>query len=76
MIPEATYMVWLDCRALGMNRKELLHFFYHEAKVVMNDGETFGPGGEGFMRMNLATPRSNVLSALQRIKSAFDKLGE
>lgn len=76
MIPEATYMVWLDCRALGMSQKELRHFFYHEAKVVMNDGTSFGPGGEGFMRMNLATPRSNVLKALEGIKSAFDKLGE
>ncbi|MDD4636001.1 MAG: PatB family C-S lyase [Bacteroidales bacterium] len=76
MIPDATYMVWLDCRELGMSQKELRHFFYQEAKVVMNDGTAFGPGGEGFMRMNLATPRSNVLRALEGIKCAFDKLGE
>lgn len=76
MIPEATYMVWLDCRELGMSQKELRHFFYQEAKVVMNDGTAFGPGGEGFMRMNLATPRCNVVKALDGIKSAFDKLGE
>lgn len=72
--PEATYMIWLDCRKLGMNSKELQEFFTFRAGVGMNEGSTFGPGGEGFMRMNLATTRSMIRSALQKIKEATDTI--
>jgi cystathionine beta-lyase len=70
--PEATYMIWLDCRKLGMNSEELQEFFTFRAGVGMNEGSTFGPGGEGFMRMNLATTRNRIMSALQKIKEATE----
>ncbi len=58
--PEATYMIWLDCRKLGMSGKELGEFFVSKAKVGLNEGSSFGPGGEGFMRMNMATTHNKV----------------
>ena len=58
---EATYMIWLDCRSFGMTGKELQNFFVSKAGVGMNEGSTFGPGGEGYMRMNLACPRSTLI---------------
>lgn len=70
--PEATYMIWLDCRKLGMTGSELQDFFVNKAGVGLNEGSTFGPGGEGFMRMNLATTSSLVLKALDRIANAVN----
>jgi cystathionine beta-lyase len=63
-------MIWLDCRKLGIPGKELHDFFIHKAKVGMNEGSTFGPGGEGFMRMNLATTRQKVRIAMEQINKA------
>ncbi len=73
--PEGTYLVWLDCRGLGIeDPKELQKFFNEKAKVGMNAGYTFGPGGEGFMRMNIACPRSTLEEALKRIEEAVKLL--
>ncbi len=72
--PEATYMIWLDCRQLGMTGKELQDFFVNRAKVGMNEGSTFGPGGEGFMRMNLATTRETVKRAMEQIENAISSI--
>jgi cystathionine beta-lyase len=72
--PEATYMIWLDCRKLGMNGRELSDFFVHKASVGMNEGSTFGPGGEGFMRMNLATTHWTVIKAMEQIEKAVSDL--
>jgi len=74
VIPEATYMIWLDCRRLGMPGKELQDFFVNKAGVGMNEGSTFGPGGEGFMRMNLATQRQKVRTAMEQIDRAVTSL--
>jgi cysteine-S-conjugate beta-lyase len=68
--PEATYMIWLDCRKFGMSGKELQNFFVNRAGIGMNEGSTFGPGGEGFMRMNLATPHQTVMKAMEQIEKA------
>jgi cystathionine beta-lyase len=73
--PEATYMIWLDCRAMGMNGPELNRFFVEEAGVGMNEGTRFGPGGEGFMRMNLACPEATVMRALEQIETAIKNKG-
>jgi cystathionine beta-lyase len=70
--PEATYMIWLDCRAMGLSGQQLQQFFVEKAGVGMNEGSRFGPGGEGFMRMNLACPRSVVEKALRQIESAIN----
>ncbi len=68
--PEATYMIWLDCRKLGMTGEELNDFFVHKAKVGLNEGSAFGPGGEGFMRMNLGTTRQRIRKAMEQIEKA------
>jgi cysteine-S-conjugate beta-lyase len=68
--PEATYMIWLDCRKFGMSGKELQNFFITKAGVGMNEGSTFGPGGEGFMRMNLGTTHQTVMKAMEQIERA------
>jgi cystathionine beta-lyase len=70
--PQGTYLAWLNCRELGMNQKDLVDFFIHKAKVGLNDGAVFGSGGEGFMRLNAACPRSLLEKGLKRIKNAVN----
>jgi cystathionine beta-lyase len=53
---------------------ELKKFFLEQARVAMNEGSTFGPGGAGFMRLNIACPRSQLAEALSRIEAAVNKL--
>jgi len=72
--PEATYMIWLDCRNFSMNGKELRNFFINKAGVGLNEGSTFGPGGDGFMRMNLATTHQIVMRAMEQIERAVASL--
>ncbi|HPA86697.1 MAG TPA: PatB family C-S lyase [Bacteroidales bacterium] len=72
--PEATYMIWLDCRKLGMSGKELQEFFTARAGVGLNEGSSFGQGGEGFMRMNLGTNRKRITKALEKIEGAVSQI--
>lgn len=72
--PEATYMIWLDCRELGMNAQEQKEFFIKMAGIGFSDGAVFGPGGEGFQRMNIACPRSVLNKALERIHHAVKSI--
>ena len=72
--PEATYMIWLDCRKFAMTGKELQDFFIKKAGVGMNEGATFGAGGEGFMRMNLGTTHQTVMKAMEQIEKAVSSL--
>ena len=72
--PEATYMIWLDCRKFGMTGKELQNFFVKKAGIGMNEGSSFGPGGEGFMRMNLGTTHKIVMKAMEQIEKAVSSL--
>jgi cysteine-S-conjugate beta-lyase len=74
VMPEATYMIWLDCRKFGMTGKELQNFFVRRAGIGMNEGSTFGPGGEGFMRMNLGTTHNTVKKAMEQIEKAVSAL--
>ncbi|ARI76711.1 MalY/PatB family protein [Halobacillus mangrovi] len=67
---EGTYLLWLDCRELNLSQKELKSFMQKKAKVGLNDGASFGDEGEGFMRMNLAAPRSIVEDGVSRIIQA------
>ena len=67
MRPQATYLIWLDCRELGLNHKELTDLFVNKARLALNDGEMFGPGGEGYMRLNVGTQRSILKEALDRL---------
>jgi len=66
--PEATYLLWLDCRALGLNDNALRDFFVKDCKLGMNPGSVFGEGGSGFMRMNIGCRRSVIMEALVSIK--------
>ncbi|MBS0011654.1 MAG: PatB family C-S lyase [Bacteroidales bacterium] len=72
--PEATYMIWLDCRGMGMEADDLNSFFINNAAVGLSEGSIFGPGGEGFMRMNIACPTDTVKRAINNIKKALVKL--
>lgn len=69
--PQASFLVWLDCRELGQNHKELNDLFINQVHLALNDGEMFGAGGEGFMRMNVGTQRSVLKEALERLEAAL-----
>jgi cystathionine beta-lyase len=71
--PEGCYLVWLDCRGLGMGDRELKAFFVDQAGVGMNPGISFGEQGSGFMRLNLACPRATLATALDQIGKALQR---
>lgn len=71
--PEGTYLVWLDCRYLGLGDRELEMFMRKEAKLALQHGYKFGQGGEGFVRVNIACPRSLLQEGLQRLEEAIRK---
>lgn len=68
--PEGTYLAWLDCREAGIPGNPY-EFFLQEARVALNDGVTFGQGGEGFVRLNFACPRAILEEALDRMRAAL-----
>jgi len=70
---EATYMLWLDFRKLQMSDKELKEFIIKKARLGLNDGPTFGIGGQGFQRINIACPRQRVVEALEKLKIAVSR---
>jgi cystathionine beta-lyase len=72
--PQGTYLVWLDCRALGMDNMALRRFMREKAKVGLDDGFLFGSGGSGFQRINIACPRTILNEALLRIERAVNSL--
>ena len=72
--PQASFLIWLDCRGLGLDHAGLIDFFVNRAKLAFNDGEAFGPGGEGHMRMNVGAPRAMVEEAMRRIETAVKTL--
>ena len=69
--PQASFLVWLDCRALGLSHDALVDLFVNRARLALNDGAMFGTGGEGFMRLNVGTPRSILRQALQQLAAAM-----
>ncbi|MBA2175778.1 pyridoxal phosphate-dependent aminotransferase [Halobacillus locisalis] len=71
---EGTYLLWLDCRDLGMAHEDLKTFMQEKAKVGLNDGASFGDEGEGFMRINIAAPFSIVEEGVTRIINAVHQL--
>lgn len=73
--PEASFLVWLDCRELNLSHTELVELFENRAKLALNSGAIFGTQGEGFMRLNVGTPRSILEQALQQLKAAVADLG-
>jgi cystathionine beta-lyase len=71
---EATYLCWIDCRALGLSDQKLDQLVMEEAQIYMDEGHIFGPEGSGFIRLNLACPREIIEKALQRLKSSIEQL--
>ena len=72
--PQASFLVWLNCRGLELSHDKLLELFIDKAHLALNDGEMFGPGGEGFMRLNVGTPRSVLRQALEQLAKAVNEL--
>ncbi|MDF2681358.1 MAG: cystathionine beta-lyase [Brevibacillus sp.] len=72
--PESTYLVWLDCRELALATEKIDKFMLNKARVAMNEGYIFGEDGIGFMRMNIACPRSILERSLRQIEEAVNLL--
>ncbi len=70
ILSEGTYLLWVDCRALGWNKAQIKQMMYKEAKIAFTEGSVYGQNGEGFLRINLACPRSLLQEALERFCTA------
>lgn len=71
-VPDATYLMWLDCRELGMDNETLRKFMIEKAGLGLNEGCTFGRSLTGYMRLNAACPRSVLQQAMKQLKEAID----
>ena len=67
--PQASFLVWLDCRDLGLSHDTLVDLFVNRAHLALNDGAMFGIGGSGFMRLNVGAPRSVLRQALDQLSN-------
>lgn len=72
IIPEASFLIWLDCRELKLSQKELNSLFINKAHLALNDGAMFGKEGNGFMRMNVGCPRSTLEKAIKQLVNALN----
>ena len=72
--PEATYLLWLDCRLLGLEPVKLHEFILKDAKVFLDEGYIFGEEGNGFERINIACPRATLAEGLNRIRDAIARM--
>ena len=70
--PQASFLIWLDCRALGLTQRELVDLFVNKAHLALNDGEMFGKEGIGFMRLNVGCPRVTLRQAMEQLKAAIE----
>ena len=71
---EATYLAWVDFRGTGMEQAEIARRIEKDARIAVNHGESFGTGGAGWMRINIAAPRAEVAEAVSRLQAAFGDL--
>ncbi|OYT11591.1 MAG: cystathionine beta-lyase [Bacteroidetes bacterium 4572_112] len=69
--PEATYLLWFDMKEYGMSHKELTDFFINDVGIAINQGRIFGSGGDGYVRLNVATSREIVMQALNQLEKAI-----
>ena len=72
--PQASFLIWLDCRGLGLAQDTLVDLFVNRARLALNDGVAFGPGGEGHMRLNVGAPRAMLAEAMSRLEQAVQSL--
>ena len=73
-LPDSTYLMWLDCRELGMGNEALHDFMIRKAKLGLNDGCSFGRSLNGFMRLNAACPRATLEQAMRQLEAAVNSL--
>lgn len=71
VMPDASFLVWLDCRGLGLSQSGLVDLFVRDAGLALNDGSMFGTGGEGFMRLNIGMPRAGLMKAMEQLRQAL-----
>lgn len=76
MLPEATYLAWIDISRLPYSSEELQYALVHHGKVAIMSGEIYGEEGNHFIRMNIGCPRAKVMEGLERLKKAVDYLEE
>lgn len=72
--PQASFLVWLDCRGLGLEHDELVSLFVDNAHLALNDGAMFGEEGSGYMRFNVASPRHVVERCLRSLEKAIHNM--
>ena len=71
LFPEATFLLWLDCRALGLNDEALNSCFIKKAKLGFNRRSSFGSAGEGFIRLNFAHPKEEIIQTMKQLENAI-----
>jgi len=69
--PEGTFLMWLDFSGTGLSHNEIKNKLINEAKLALNDGKSFGSNGEKYFRLNFATPRTNLETALKKLQKVF-----
>lgn len=74
LAPQGTYLIWLDCSALGFTAEDREQWLWHKAKLWLDGGGIFGPEGQAFERINVACPRSTLLQALEQLKKAVSEI--
>ena len=74
--PQASFLVWLDCREMNLSQEALNDFFVDKAHLALNDGESFGEEGRGFMRLNVGTPRAVLEQAMKQLAEAYERMGQ
>ena len=72
--PEGTYLLWVDFSNLNVDKEDLKNALINKGRIALSDGSSFGIGGDGYYRINLACPRSMVLEGLKRIEFAINSL--
>jgi cystathionine beta-lyase len=73
-IPQASFLIWLDCRNLLLPSDKLQKFFIDDARLGLSPGHSFGPGGEGFMRLNIGCTKDTLCQAMEKLKTAVNDL--
>lgn len=77
--PLSSFLIWLDCRELSkklfgcIDQSRLVHLFVRKAGLALNDGAAFGPGGEGYMRLNVGCGKETLEEAMDKLKEAIDE---
>ena len=69
--PQASFLVWLDCRGLKLSHRQLVSLFVDKAGLALNDGALFGEEGAGYMRMNVGCPQQTLTEALTKLQKAI-----